>query len=266
MSRTHRMLIISMFLFTTVAIFTSRVHLAVATNEPGSPPVAVTDNYTVHNSLNTAPAQNDYDPDGCCVIFDSIATQPQHGHLSYNGVGNYIYTANAGYTGPDSYTYNIRDPQWNYATGTVNLNVVNQAPVTNTDTYTVQTPRNTNPKQNDTDPDGDGTLFVGIASNPTHGTLSYNGVGNYIYTPAYGYVGSDSYTYTIRDTLYAYSTGTVNINVVNQAPTPVADFYVLHSPLQVYPMQNDGDPDGDGILFDSIVSQPSNETLAYVGI
>ncbi len=114
-------------------------------------------------------------------------------------------------------------------------------------------------------PDGDGILFNSIATQPQHGTLTYVRPGEYTYAPAGGYVGSDSFTYTLRDTLWAYSTGTVNINVVNQTPIALADFYVVQTSLVVWPMQNDTDGDADGIFFDSITTQPQHGTLTYYG-
>ena len=92
----------------------------------------------------------------------------------WGGDGHYTYTPKGGYVGADSFTYTIRGLMWAYATGTVNINVVNQPPVANTDSYTVHASLNTNPMQNDTDPDGDGILFVSIATQPQHGTIAYN--------------------------------------------------------------------------------------------
>ncbi len=155
--------------------------------------------------------QNDTDPDGDGILFVSIATQPQHGTLAYNGEGNYIYRPTSGYVRSDSFTYTIRDTLWAYSTGTANINVVNQAPIALADFYAIHGSLLVTPVQNDTDPDADNIIFDSLASQPQHGTLAYVRPGEYTYTPSGGYLGSDSFTYTIRDTLGAYSTGMVTL-------------------------------------------------------
>ena len=59
----------------------------------------------------------------------------------------------------------------------------------------------------------DNTLTISNVSTPSHGTAVNNG-GVVTYTPATGYVGVDTFTYTVSDgTLTA--TGTITINVAN---------------------------------------------------
>jgi hypothetical protein len=41
---------------------------------------------------------------------------------------------------------------------------------------------------------------------PVHGTLSLNPDGSFIYTPSAGYVGSDTFTYTVSDAVQLYTT------------------------------------------------------------
>jgi YD repeat-containing protein len=208
--------------------------------------------------------QNDYDPDpGDTTTFQGITTQPQHGALNPNNVGIYNYVPIYGYLGPDSFTYSICDSHGACATGTVNISVVNQAPVANTDSYTVHASRVIYPAQNDTDPDGDSITFQAIATQPQHGWLSGIAQGGYSYISyGGGYVGSDSFTYTIKDSLGLFATGTVNIELVNQAPVANPDFYVLHAPLLIYPKQNDIDPDNDMTTFQAIATQPAHGWLS----
>jgi len=51
---------------------------------------------------------------------------------------------------------------------------------------------------NDSDADGD-ALSISSFTTPTHGTLQDNGGGSFTYTPTSGYLGEDSFTYTIDD-------------------------------------------------------------------
>ena len=65
------------------------------------------------------------------------------------------------------------------------------------------------------DPDGDSLIFE-IVSYPENGSvrLTDKTMGSYIYTPAQGYVGSDSFTYVVRDKYGNYSAAaTVNMKV-----------------------------------------------------
>lgn len=53
---------------------------------------------------------------------------------------------------------------------------------------------------------------------PSHGSVTINPDGSYTYIPASGYIGTDSFTYTIVDNLSNTATATVTITV---NPTPV---------------------------------------------
>jgi RHS repeat-associated protein len=171
------------------------------------------------------------------------------------------YTAASGYAGSDSFTYTIRDTSGNFATGTINVTDVNQSPVAVTDSYTVHGHLMISPTDNDYDPDNDGVTFKALATNPQHGTLTGYTTGVYTYAAAYGYVGSDSFTYTIQDAWGATATGTVNLNVVNQPPIAIPDFYVVHSNQTVWPAVNDIDPENDAFTFRYQTSNPVHGTL-----
>ena len=65
---------------------------------------------------------------------------------------------------------------------------------------------------NDTDPNPIVTLAVSAVTQGAHGTVAIsNGGANVTYTPAAGYVGSDSFTYTASDGFGGTSTATVNV-------------------------------------------------------
>jgi hypothetical protein len=64
---------------------------------------------------------------------------------------------------------------------------------------------------NATDADGH-TLTVASAATPTYGTLVYNTTtGTFTYTPNFGYVGADSFTYVVSDSITNSSASTVLI-------------------------------------------------------
>ncbi|WP_320408235.1 Ig-like domain-containing protein, partial [Klebsiella quasipneumoniae] len=68
-----------------------------------------------------------------------------------------------------------------------------------------------------------------------------------IYTPQTNYVGPDSFTYKCKDVWDESNVAVVNIQVVNRAPTPAADYLVKHFKNigMIDVMNNDTDPDGD---------------------
>lgn len=65
---------------------------------------------------------------------------------------------------------------------------------------------------NDSTPNG-GTLTVTAATGAAHGTTSINSDGTVKYTPASGYNGTDTFTYTIRDAAGKTDTATVTVTV-----------------------------------------------------
>jgi outer membrane protein OmpA-like peptidoglycan-associated protein len=126
----------------------------------------------------------------------------------------------------------------------------NHGPVAQDDSATVERDSSANAiavLANDSDPDGD-ALTVTTVSSPTHGTAipSASGVD---YTPAAGYLGSDSFTYTISDGHGGTATATVHITVVTPNHPPIAgpmSARVLKGEsIDIPVLQAASDPDGD---------------------
>ncbi len=68
---------------------------------------------------------------------------------------------------------------------------------------------------NDTDADGD-ALVVSVVGSPAHGSAVIAGGGTTVlYTPASGFVGTDSFTYTVSDGKGGEATGTVTVEVIS---------------------------------------------------
>src|SRR6185436_9179523 len=137
------------------------------------------------------------DPDADTLTY-AIVTGPAHGSLSGSGA-NRTYTPNAGYFGPDSFTFKANDGSLDSNTATVSITVkaVNHAPVASDGSATTDQDTAVAITLQATDPDGD-TLTYAPTSAPSHGVLSGSGA-NRTYTPNAGYSGSDSFTFTASD-------------------------------------------------------------------
>ena len=86
--------------------------------------------------------------------------------------------------------------------------------------------------------------------------------GSYVYVPAEGYVGADSFTYRARDGISYSAPATVTIQVTDDAPVGVNDNYQVDAgdPLVVNDngvLTNDSDPNGDPITA-VLVSGPQH--------
>ncbi|MEQ1760247.1 MAG: Ig-like domain-containing protein, partial [Vicinamibacterales bacterium] len=82
---------------------------------------------------------------------------------------------------------------------------VDAAPVAVADTFSTPavTPLTANVLANDTDVDSPPAQLVATAvSQPLHGTLTLNPDGSFVYTPASGYLGPDSFTYRVSNGLW----------------------------------------------------------------
>ena len=146
----------------------------------------------------------------------AVSTGPAHGTVVVNADGSYTYTPDTGYTGTDSFSYQVCLPSPNATlcdTATVNLTVLgatSDSAVTKVDTPVSGTAAS-----------NDGTLPAGAVfnklSDPAHGSVTWNSAtGAYTYVPATGYTGTDSFTYSLcsADTPPVCSQATVNLYVL----------------------------------------------------
>jgi hypothetical protein len=76
----------------------------------------------------------------------------------------------------------------------------------------VDTPLALDPRDNDHDPTGEALTVIAIGT-PSHGTALLSGGGSVTYTPASGYQGGDSFSYTLADASGNQVTGKVSITV-----------------------------------------------------
>jgi VCBS repeat-containing protein len=116
---------------------------------------------------------------------------------------------------------------------------------------------------NDSDVDGD-VLAASVLQSPTNGTLVLLTAGQFVYTPAASFVGSDSFTYQATDgQSTASATVSITVEQANRAPQTTADTFSVaeDNTLSVSAadgvLKNDSDPDNDSIVA-AISAQPAN--------
>ncbi|HND53284.1 MAG TPA: Ig-like domain-containing protein, partial [Pirellulaceae bacterium] len=120
---------------------------------------------------------------------------------------------------------------------------------------------------NDRDADGD-AISAELVAAPSHGNVVFNADGSFVYTPAAGYRGIDSFSYRASDGALTSNVANVAITVVavNHAPVANGDSFTTaeDSPLSVAAgvgvLSNDTDVDGDALAA-LLVSGPTHGTL-----
>ena len=158
-------------------------------------------------------------------------TDPVNGMLTLNEDGSFDYTPNANFNGVDTFDYTLSDGNGGTATATVTITVnsvndlpdaVEDAVVTDEDVAVSGNVLDGSNDGIDTDLDGD-TLIVTANTEPTNGTVTITPDGNYTYTPALDFNGTDSFEYTISDGNGGTDTATVTITVnpVDDIPSAV---------------------------------------------
>jgi hypothetical protein len=205
--------------------------VTIAINLP-TPPVAGTVTGTavagVPVSLNVLSSDSATAPATLVPADVKVVTGPAHGTAIPQADGTILFTAIAGYFGPDSFTYTVEDTRHSVSTpGMVNITVsLPPIPVAGAvSTATFANNAVTIDALSSDSATAPATLVptdVKIATAPSHGTAIPQSDGSILYTPTTGYSGSDTFTYTVEDTNGETSApGTVNI-AINLPTPPVA--------------------------------------------
>ncbi|HQJ10240.1 MAG TPA: tandem-95 repeat protein [Anaerolineae bacterium] len=195
-----------------------------------------------------------YDVDGDPLTIASVSA-PAHGLATTDGASA-IYTPTLNFVGIDAFTYTVRDPGGLQASAyiTMAVNPVNDAPAandisiaTNEDTSVEIVPFPVYATDVDDDP-----LTVSGVGSPANGAATTDGM-TIIYTPTLDFVGTDPFTYTVRDPsgLEAAAWITVAVGGVNDPPVAVDDTATTNedTPLTLAALRNDSDPDGQTLFL-----------------
>jgi VCBS repeat-containing protein len=223
---------------------TSNLVTIVAVNEP---PVARADSYSTPEDTTLtrgAPGVlgNDSDADTAAALSAQLVAGPAHGTLAFNADGSFTYQPDADFNGSDSFTYKASHPSAasDEATVTITVTPVNDGPVARADSYSldqgaVLTVAAPGVLANDSDPESSLTASLHVA--PAHGTVILNGDGSFVYTPAAGFAGTDTFTYHASDgALATLATVTLTVNAsrygfigVQNLPPPAGKAFKIGS-------------------------------------
>lgn len=191
-------------------------------------PKAIDDAVTVNEDVPTAInvlLNDSYAPDPPEVLMVvGFPEGPRHGTIQGGGTTPLSYTSNLNYVGTDTFTYTVSDGfLTSVARVTVTVWPVNDPPTAVDDLNVGVTLNSKNTlisvMANDgISPDTGESLSMESVTQPSHGSTSTHPAG-VRYTPVTGYVGTDSFTYTISDgSLTATATVTVIVGPDNQPP------------------------------------------------
>jgi PKD repeat protein len=207
----------------------------------GGPPVPADDAASGIQGVALDVLANDFDPD--VDPLEVVATgSPAHGTAGCERLGGCLYTADAGYTGPDEFTYTVRDPDGHEASATVRV-TMNPAPdfsgppIGQDDDAVTRAGSavGVDVLANDA---GSGTLTVVDSSDPQHGSAACASDGACQYTPDAGFSGDDGFTYTVQDGNGGQTVAEVHL-VVASASTA----FTIGLTGAPDPLASGGDPD-----------------------
>ncbi len=241
------------------------------------PPIAVDDNVTTNEgeSILIFVLDNDIDSDNDITELTlSLTAPPSNGTLEPTGNNAFTYTPNEGFTGTDTFTYEICDPDGQCDEATVTITVNNsdesQPPVATDDTATTTegTAIPINVLENDSDPDNETTeLTLTATSEPSNGTIELTG-NTFTYTPNEGFTGTDMFTYQICDPDGQCDEATVTITVNEDTPPmdevdaePDLVYTLVNQNIVIPILANDT---GEGIEITQILSPPSSGLILNI--
>jgi hypothetical protein len=181
-----------------------------------------------------------YDPDGDAITAQ-LVSGPTNGTLTLNPDGTFTYIPNTHYVGPDRFTYTWSDGLTTGNTATVSIDVYNNAPVAEDDTFVI--PRNgqlslgpSGILENDLDSDGDPLRVSSVidfqwesatplASGEYQFTTEVNPDGSLLVVPPADWSGMIRLLYAVSDGVEeSYAWVTV---YVGDEPILRTDYYVV---------------------------------------
>ncbi|RNL95750.1 tandem-95 repeat protein, partial [Sinomicrobium pectinilyticum] len=204
----------------------------------------------------------------------AIVDMPADGAVEVDAVtGEVTYTPDAGFEGVDTFTYTVNDTDGytsNIALVTVTVDPAPTGPIANDDAVQVNPNSFIRIAVLDNDAEGSAPIdpaTVDVVSGPSNGSIAINDDGTVDYIPEAGFVGQDSFEYTVEDTEGRLS----NIAVVSIDVTSNSDLTISITVNDVTPSIDSEveftitvTNDGDQVFSDVIVDEPLPSGYEFV--
>ncbi len=231
-------------------------------------PEAIDQTYTLHagqDLVTDAPgllqdaAQGDLGTGALtAVAIHGAGLHPQHGTITVNPNGSFLYQPDPGFVGEDTFAFQVTDGILMSDVHVATIEVQNQAPVANPSNYIVtgQSLSGSSVLAEDSDPDGDALTAV-LVSGPSYaadGSFQLHADGTFNYTLATSlpaqFDGRDAFVYRAFDGFEYSDPVTVTLTIAD-APVGVPDLYVVpdSGPLTV--------DDAAGVLANDVTNNPN---------
>ena len=244
-------------------------------------PVAATDQYQIEEEqpLATNIIDNDSDANGQIITLSTIIIAPTNGSVTFTPNGQIVYQPLLDFVGQDSFIYEITDSEGATAQGTVEINIsaVNDNPVANDDTYTLNLDKSLTISfaqllENDSDVEADLlTVLTELAIVPSFGTININNEGSFSYQANNEFIDNDSFVYQVSDGQGGLSQAKVFLllNTSVQEPLAIDDSFQTNEDATLIVnlaangiLANDSDPDDRPIqLVNTLVELPQHGQL-----
>jgi len=227
-------------------------------------PIANPDSATILEdavTTNINVLSNDTDPENDSLTISEASTNT--GSVSVAG-SNLAYTPEADFNGQAVINYTLSDGT-DTASGVLYITVtpVNDSPVANPDTATINEDSSTtvNVVANDTDTEGDSLTITTVSADSGSATIVANQIQ---YTPQADYNGTAVVTYTVSDGEAATSaTLNITINSVNDAPVASPDTATIledAAATNINVLGNDTDVENDTLSISAVTATSGTVT------
>jgi endonuclease I len=206
-----------------------------------APPVAEEKPIAVDDSVETKEDEelvistllnNDTVVTGSRITSIDVASS-KGGSITDNRNGSYTYVPKADFVGEDTFTYKLCDQSSNCSTATVTVKVIDAgSPVAVDDEVNTVTAVSININNLASNDDiTDEAKISSVDDSNSSGSVILNSNGSVSYTPANGFQGQDTFTYSLcdDDEQATCSTATVTVNVLEpiafNIPNELKEFY-----------------------------------------
>lgn len=173
------------------------------------------------NGITFDPKTNDLNP-GVTGLVLTVVSQPSNGSLVLNPNGTLTYTHNNSYTPEDVFSYQLSNGVCTSDVAVVRVSITLPQPDANEDLISVNRGQSItyDIDANDINPEG-GALTITIVTQPTKGTVVLNSNNTITYTHSGIDTVTDSFVYTISNSIFTSDPATVTISIITLTP-PVA--------------------------------------------